>query len=131
MSHWCRARAETPLEPIWLDTSTPPPQRWTCWLVKLLLLALWICSLAPTGPWSTPDLAGPCLWLQDQRARTHNVDATTHAKWPLGQRVRADGLEAGSASLHGAPAALSPHQTPGPPSASQPTAFDMLVASGV
>ena len=87
MSHWCRARAETPLGAIALDTSTPPPERWTGWLVKLLLLALWFCSSAPTGSQSTPELAGPCLWLQDQRARTHFADTTTHAKWPLGQRT--------------------------------------------
>ena len=38
-------------------------------------------------PWPTPELSGPCLWLQDQRARTHPADAITHAKWPLGQRA--------------------------------------------
>jgi hypothetical protein len=89
MSHWCRARAETPLGAIALDTPTPPPERWTSLLLKLLLLALWLCSSAPTGPWLTPELAGPCLWLQDQRARTHPADATTYAKLPLGQRAPA------------------------------------------
>ena len=87
MSHGGRAIAETPLGAIALGTATPPPVRWTGRLLKLLLLALWLCFLAPTGPWPAPTLAGLCIWLQDQRARTHPPDTTTHAKWPLGQRA--------------------------------------------
>ena len=118
MSPGCRVRAETSFGTIALGTATPPPARWTGLLLKLLLLALWLCSSAPTGPWPTPALAGPCLWLQDQRARTHLADTTTHTKWPRAQcaHIRPGRrLEAGSASLRGAPAALPPHRAPAQP----------------
>ncbi len=65
MSPGCRACAETSFKAIALGTATPPPARWTGLLLKLLLLALGLCLVAPTGPWLTPALAGPCLWLQD------------------------------------------------------------------
>ena len=87
MSPGRRARAETSLGAGALDTLSPPPERWTGRLLKLLLLALWLCSLAPTGPWPTLALAGPCFWLQDQRARTHTPNTITHAKWPLGRHA--------------------------------------------